>query len=115
MTASAKSVYARFALAVVVTLVLAPMLAAWVLPETRWHRVTTRTFLITVILIFAQGAGHPRSWLDKLRAMGVDGPLRGQRFLIGVLVATIFMGILLLAEVMLGGRGRLQCRCRGVV
>lgn len=104
MSATAKSVYLRLALAFAVAVLLTPVLAAWVLPDTRWHRVATRTFLAAVIIIFAAGAGDPRKWIGKLRDLGLQGPYRAERLLVGVVVSALLMGVLLLLEVMLGGR-----------
>ncbi|MHC4408940.1 MAG: CPBP family glutamic-type intramembrane protease [Planctomycetota bacterium] len=105
MSSEAKSVCVKFAAAFVVTVILAPMLAAWVLPDERWHRVTTRTFLGAVILIFSFSAGHPRHWIEKLRGLGLDGPQRGERVFLGIVVSSILFIVLVLAEVVLGGRG----------
>ena len=105
MSGTAKKVYIRLGAAIVLTFVLTPMLAAWVLPDVRWHRVATRTFLVGLILIFAAGAGDPRTWLQKLRGLGLRGPMRGERFLIGAVMAFMLIVILLLAGAALGGRG----------
>ena len=68
MTRNARSVYLRLVIAVALAVVLTPVAAAF-LPETRWHRVATRTFLIELVLLFVSDAGHPRTWIDKLRAI----------------------------------------------
>jgi len=105
MSAAAKGVYLRLALAFGIAVLLTPVLAAWVLPETRWHRVATRTFLGAVILVFAVSAGDPRQWVRKLRGLGLDGPDRARRVFVGMLVSALLIVVLLLLEVMLGGRG----------
>ena len=72
-----RRVYIQFAIAFCVAVILTPIIAAWLLPNERWHRVATRTFLGAVILVFAFGAGHPRTWLEKVRALGLDAPVVG--------------------------------------
>jgi len=103
MTSSARSAYLKIAVAFVLALVITPV-AAWLLPTTRWHRVATRTFLILVVLLFASNAGHPRTWLGKLRAMGLDGPHRLSRMLVGFAVALAFFGLLLGFSYLVGAR-----------
>jgi len=105
MTPAARSVYLKFLLAFAIAFALTPILAAYAFPAERWHRVATRTFLACVILVFAAGAGHPRHWIPKLRALGLDGPGRLRRVALGVAVSFALMATLLFVEWALGGRG----------
>ncbi|MHC4939528.1 MAG: CPBP family intramembrane glutamic endopeptidase [Planctomycetota bacterium] len=104
MGTEAKGVLVKFLIAFGIAVVLTPMLASWVLPEERWHRVATRSFLGAVIVVFTVSAGSPRHWIRKLRGLGLDGPLRGERVLIGIIVSVVLFLILLIAQLVLGGR-----------
>ncbi|MHC4954347.1 MAG: lysostaphin resistance A-like protein [Planctomycetota bacterium] len=103
MTADAKRVYTRVLIAVAIAFVITPVAAA-LLPNTKWHRVATRTFLIVLIIAFASSAGHPRTWSDKIRELGLTGPWRGQRFFIGVMAALLLMVGLIVGSYLVGGR-----------
>ena len=104
MTDRARRVYIKLVLAFALTFLIAPV-AAWLLPTVRWHRVATRTFLILMVLLFAYGAGHPRTWIDSLRAMGLNGPHRFRRQLVGFLAALVVFAALLGFSWIMGARG----------
>jgi len=89
--------------AVVATLVLAPLAGA-VLSTVPFHRVMTRVFLGCLVIAFIVRRGHPRTWPGRLRAMGLDGPDRGQRFLAGLLASVLLTALLLAVSWGLGGR-----------
>jgi len=104
MTDRARSVYIKLVLAFELTFVIAPVVA-WLMPTTRWHRVATRTFLILLVLLFIGSAGHPRTWTDKLRAMGLRGPRRLLRLAAGFAAALLLFGGLLGFSWIVGARG----------
>jgi membrane protease YdiL (CAAX protease family) len=93
----------RLGAAVVATLVLAPLVGA-ALPTVPFHRVMTRVFLGSLILAFVVRRGHPRTWPGRLRAMGLSGPDRGQRFLAGISASVLLTALLLAVSWALGGR-----------
>jgi len=103
MTDRARSAYIKVAIAFAATFAITPVVA-WLLPNTRWHRVATRTFLIFLIVLFVSSAGHPRTWKVKLRAMGMNGPHRLVRVLAGFLGAMLFFFALLGFSWVVGAR-----------
>jgi len=104
MNARARGVYARLAIAIALAFAITPV-AAWLLPNTRWHRVATRTFLITLIILFTASAGHPRTWTVRLRAMGLRGPHRLSRVAFGFGLAVLLFAGLLGFSYLWGARG----------
>jgi membrane protease YdiL (CAAX protease family) len=90
-----RDLFVRLGAAVVATLVLAPVAGA-LLDKVPFHRIMTRLFLGTLVIAFAIGRGHPRTWPDRLRALGLSGPERGRRFLVGI-AASVLLTVLLLA------------------
>jgi len=104
VSAAAKGVFLRLGAAFVAAVVVTPVIASFVLPDERWHRVATRSFLIAVVLAFASGAGHPRTWPDRLCGLGMRGPHRARGAAFGALLAIGLMLALLVAQLALGGR-----------
>lgn len=103
MSKEARTLFLKIAIAVALGVVITPI-AAWLMPNTKWHRVATRVFMVLVVILFAWGSGHPRTWLDKFRAMGLVGPNRAYRFGAGALVAIALFTALVGISYLLGGR-----------
>jgi len=112
MTPQARTLLLKIALAFALGVVLTPIVAVIVAKITlhfggqipQWHRVATRTFMVLIVVIFAWGSGHPRSWPDKFRAMGLRGPNRLPRFLTGALWAVALFAAIIGSSYLLGGR-----------
>ena len=103
MSPAQRDLAVRLGAAVVATLVLAPIVGA-VLHGVPFHRVMTRVFLGTLVLAFVVRRGHPRTWPGRLRAMGLSGPDRGRRFLLGIVASVLLTALLLAVSWALGGR-----------
>lgn len=100
----ARSVYLRMAFSFVVSLlVLTPIIAA-LMPNTSWHRVATRCFMILLAATFTWSAGHPRLWAQKIRALGLNGPHRLRSVGIGVVIASFLTVGLVGVELLFDGR-----------
>jgi membrane protease YdiL (CAAX protease family) len=98
-----RDLFVRLGAAVVATLVLAPVAGA-LLDKVPFHRVMTRIFLATLVIAFVVKRGHPRTWPDRLRAMGLAGPDRAPRFLAGLVSAILLTALLLALSWALGAR-----------
>jgi membrane protease YdiL (CAAX protease family) len=84
----------RFGLAVLITVILAPIWGA-LFPDARFHRIVTRIFLGSVILCFALFRAPIRQWGSKTKTIGFCGPDRTARFGFGaVLSIVLLIGIL---------------------
>jgi membrane protease YdiL (CAAX protease family) len=93
----------RFAIAVLATLVLSPVVGLF-LPDQPFHRVMTRVFLIAVVIAFVLRRGRLGSWPERFRAMDLRGPDRLRRLLAGAGVAILLLAMLLVASWAMGGR-----------
>jgi len=94
--------FLRFAVATLITLLLAPVLG-WLFPQVKFHRIMTRTFQV-MFLVALVWPSPPRVWLGKLRELGARGPSRLPRFFSGFALAALLFGLLLLVSWALGGR-----------
>ena len=84
----------RFGLAVLITLVVAPIWGA-LFPDARFHRIVTRIFLGSVILCFALFRAPLRQWGRKTKTIGFCGPDRMARIGVGAVVSIVLlMGLL---------------------
>lgn len=100
---TARQIYYRLVLAFGLSFLITPVVAA-IMDGTKWHRVATRVFLITVVLLFVARAGHPRGWIASVRAMGLRGPKRGRRWMFGAALGAGLFAALLAAEILLDAR-----------
>ncbi|MHC4133377.1 MAG: CPBP family glutamic-type intramembrane protease [Planctomycetota bacterium] len=103
MSPAQRDLLVRLGAAVAATLVLAPVAGALLL-AVPFHRVMTRLFLGALVIAFVVKRGHPRTWPDRLRAMGLSGPERGRRFAAGVSASILLTVLLLAVSWALGGR-----------
>ncbi len=104
MSPAQRDLVVRLGAAVVATLLLAPV-AGLLLDTVPFHRILTRLFLGTLVVAFVVRRGHPRTWPDKLRALGLSGPERGRRFALGLLVSALLTAALLALSWASGSRG----------
>lgn len=93
----------RFLGAFLATLLLAPLFGL-LLPQTPFHRVTTRVFLVALIVAFVVRRGHPSAWPARLAALGLCPPHRARRFALGAATGIALLSLLLLVSWLLGGR-----------
>jgi len=104
MTAALRGFLVRLGVAVAFGLVLSPV-AALLFPESPFHRVLTRTFMLGILLAYAWGQGGPRAWVGRLRGTGLHGPDRLLRVLFGVHLSLLVLVLILLLSLLFGGRG----------
>lgn len=97
----------RTAAAFVAALVLSPVVGL-LCPDTPFHRVTTRTFQVALVVALIVRRGPVREWPAKLRAMGFRGPERRRRVLLGVAVGVLALVLVLFSSWLLGGRALLE-------
>jgi hypothetical protein len=104
MNSQARGAYLRLLLAFVVSLlVVTPIVASW-MPNTSWHRVATRSFMILLAIAFLWGAGPLRGWSAKIRGMGLDGPHRFRSVVAGLLISGVIATGLVAAQLLFDGR-----------
>jgi len=103
VSAPQRDLLVRLGAAVAATFLLAPIVGA-LLPTVPFHRVMTRVFLGAFVIAVVVRRGHPRTWPDRLRAVGVKGPERARRFSTGVIVSILLTVALLAVSWGLGGR-----------
>ncbi len=67
------------------------------LPQTAFHRLVTRTLLISILAVFLIGRSHPRTWGAGLRDMGLRGPAGlkdlGSGAALSLVVFTMVLGL----------------------
>ena len=80
----------RFGLAVLITVLIAPIWGA-LFPDARFHRIVTRIFLGSVILCFALFRAPIRQWGSKTKTIGFCGPDRWARFGSGAVVSIVLL------------------------
>ncbi len=93
----------RFLGAFVAAVLLAPVFGV-MLPGTPFHRVTTRVFLIALIVAFCVRRGSPATWPARLAALGLRPPHRARRFALGAAAGIVLLALLVVVSWMLGGR-----------
>ncbi|MFQ5719999.1 MAG: lysostaphin resistance A-like protein [Acidobacteriota bacterium] len=85
------------------TLVLVPAVA-YLLPETAFHRLMTRTFWVCVIVALLVGRGRIRTWPAGLRRLGLRGPRPVRRMLLGAAASILLLAAVLGFSWLTGGR-----------
>ncbi len=89
--------------AFVATFLLAPLIGL-LLPATPFHRVTTRVFLVALVVAFVVRRGPVAGWPARLAALGLRPPRRLRRFALGAATGVVLLAGLLFASWLLGGR-----------
>jgi membrane protease YdiL (CAAX protease family) len=102
VTAAARGFLIRVGIAVVAALLLAPVVGIW--SRAPFHRLLTRVFEGALLVALLVGAGAPRTWPGKIRAMGLEGPFRARRLLLGLAVGAGCLVALLALSYVAGGR-----------
>jgi len=93
------------AFAVPVALVLSPVVGM-LLPDTPFHRVLQRTFIVLFGLFALWGPRmDPRTWPEGIQGLDVVGPDRFKRFWLGMAVSIVLMALILFVSWAVGGRG----------
>jgi len=89
--------------AFVASLVLSPVFAVF-LPGEQVHRIMTRTFQGTLVVLLLLRAGPPRTWRRKAQGLGARGPYRLRRLAAGALPAILVFSLLIWGSYLAGGR-----------
>jgi len=103
LSAEQRGFLIRFGIAILLTIAVAPIAGAF-LPDTMFHRILTRCFLVSMVLCFLWGRAWPRTWPAKIRSMGLRGPDRLRRVAAGFVAAVVLFGALVVVSWLAGGR-----------
>ncbi len=103
MTAKWRDPLLRFAAAVGASLLLAPIAGA-LLPGQEFHAVLTRVYIGCLLVAFLVGRGPPSGWIAGIRGLGLKGPDRIERVVLGTLLSIVLLLALLALSWSLGGR-----------
>ncbi len=93
----------RLLLALAAMFVLSP-LVAWVLPNEQFHRVMTRVLQGAVLIALLVKRPPRRTWKHYPATVGLRGPDRTKRALVGAAVAIGLLVLLLAISFAMGGR-----------